>query len=121
MRDLLVPRFSDWTYPSVSKEEETEESDLDLAILLDKPADTIKLWDLAQKIATRIQREVDLIDLLAATTVFCFQIISTAKRIDNQNLQSCDSFEDLSYSMYLRLNEQRKEILDEIKNRGRIY
>lgn len=110
-----------YLFGSFAKAEENSESDLDLALLLDRPANTITLWNVAQNIAVRIQRDVDLIDLLTASTVLRFQIISSAKRIDHQNFKSCDSFEDLSWAMYLRLNEERKEILSDIENRGRIY
>ncbi len=110
-----------YVFGSFAKKEHNDNSDLDIAILLDKPADTVTLWNVSQNIASRIQRDVDLIDLLAASTVFRFQIISTAKRIDTLNLKTCDAFEDLTYGMYIRLNDERKEILDDIKERGRIY
>lgn len=110
-----------YLFGSFAKGEETKESDLDIAVLLEKSAGSVILWNIAQNIACKIQRDVDLIDLLAASTVFRFQIISAAKKIDNQNPKSCDSFEDLTWSMYLRFNEERKELLEDIKNRGRIY
>lgn len=109
-----------YVFGSFASKTETQDSDLDIALLLDKPADSVTLWNVAQNIAYRIHREVDLVDLLAASTVFRFQIVTTAKLIDCQDFKSCDLFEDLSYSMYLRFNEERKEILEDIKNSGRI-
>lgn len=110
-----------YVFGSFAKNEDTKESDLDLAILLDRPADKVMLWDLAQEIAIKINRDVDLIDLFSASTVFQFQIISSGKRIDSQDLKACDSFEDLTYSMYIRFNESRQDTLDDIKKRGSIY
>jgi predicted nucleotidyltransferase len=110
-----------YVFGSFAKGEETQESDLDLAILLDKPADKVKLWDVAQNIAIQIQRDVDLIDLLSTSTVFQFQIITTAKNIYSQDFKACDAFEDLTYAMYIRFNESRQEILDDIKKSGKIY
>lgn len=110
-----------YVFGSIVSDFFNENSDLDLAILLNKPADPLLIWEVAQNIAYRINRDVDLIDLLNATTVMRFQIISTAKRIDTQNFPACDQFEDLAYSMYLRFNEERKDILEDIKKSGKIY
>ncbi len=121
IRDAFPNVKGVYVFGSFAKSEEGKESDLDLAILLDKPADKVKLWDTAQNIAIQIQRDVDLVDLLSATTVFQYQIITTAKRIDTLDFKACDSFEDLTYAMYVRFNESRQETLDDIKNRGRIY
>jgi len=59
--------------------------------------------------------------LRAATTVFQFQIVNEGKLIDTQNFKVCDAFEDLIWSMYVHFNEERRELLEDIKNRGGIY
>jgi predicted nucleotidyltransferase len=109
-----------YVFGSFASRTETKDSDLDIAILLDKPAESTVLWNLAQNIAYRIHREVDLIDLFTASTVLRFQIITTAKRIEESDFKACDLFEDLSFSMYIRFNEERKGILEDIKKTGRI-
>lgn len=93
-------------------------SDVDLALSARQPIDPVKLWNLAQDIAHTIGKDVDLVDLDKASTVFRFQIINSAKRIFAFDTVKCDAMENLWDSMYLRLNEERKEILQDYKNKG---
>ncbi len=51
-----------------------QESDLDLAILPTHPLDPVVRWEAAQKIAQIAGREVDMIDLLAASAVMRLQL-----------------------------------------------
>ena len=55
---------------------EKKDSDIDLAILTISPILPAFLWDLSQIIAVHLSKDVDLINLKDASTVFCFQIIS---------------------------------------------
>ena len=96
-------------------------SDLDLAIYCKKKINSQKLWDLSQKIASLLNIEVDLVDLHEASTVLAYQIINEGKIIDCSDNKEKDFFENKIYSMYLRLNDTRKEILDNIKKRKGIY
>lgn len=100
---------------------ETKESDIDLAVLPVSPVSPTQLWTLSQKIAVLLSRDIDLINLKDASTVLRFQIISTGKRIYCNDQAVCDEFEMVAYSSYLRFNEERKEILEAIKNRGQIF
>lgn len=110
-----------YIFGSTGTEFEKKESDVDIAILSDSPMTSIQVWNLSQKIAVAINKDVDLVDLHEVSTVFCFQIISTGKRVYCRDKNICDNFEMIAYSSYLRLNEERKEILDDIKNRGQIF
>ncbi len=96
-------------------------SDVDLAILPSCPLDTVRVWELAQVVAQALDKDVDLVDLLRASTVMRAQIISTGKRLYCSNRSECESFEDYAYSAYARLNEERKGILQDIKQRGTVY
>ncbi len=100
---------------------ERPDSDIDLAILPSCPLDTVRVWELAQVVAQALSKDVDLVDLLSASTVMRAQIISTGKRLYCSNRAECESFEDYTYSAYARLNEERKGILQDIKQRGTVY
>lgn len=91
---------------------ENKNSDVDLAILRERETNTIELWELAQKIACKIDRDVDLIDLQKASTVFRYQICTTGRPIYCQSELLLSRFENLVISMYLRFQEERKEILE---------
>ncbi len=96
-------------------------SDIDLAILPSHPLDTVQVWEAAQTMARVLGKDVDLVDLLSASTVMRAQIISTGRRLYCTKPAECERFEDYVYSSYARLNEERKEILDDIKQRGTVY
>jgi len=95
---------------------EKNESDLDLAILTRDthvPIDPVKLWNIAQEIAGKINRDVDLIDLSQASTVFRYQILKNGQTIYCRDKLILTHFDSLSVSMYLRFQEERKEILED--------
>ena len=96
-------------------------SDIDLAILPVHPIDPMERWDLTQDLANLLKCEVDLVDLRRASTVMRMQVISSGQCLYESKRHERDRFEDYVYSSYARLNEERKEIIKEIKNRGTGY
>ena len=97
------------------------DSDIDLAILTRSPLPPFPLWELAQRLAAQAGREVDLVDLRQASTVFRMQIISTGERLFCAEPRVCEDFEDFVYADYARLNEERAGILEDIASRNRIH
>jgi len=110
-----------YLFGSAATGELRPDSDIDLAILCTTPLPTVRLWSLAQSLAVSAGRDVDLIDLQSASTVVRAQVISTGKRVFCTDESVCGEFEDWVYSDYARLNEERRHILDDISERGRIY
>lgn len=98
-----------------------QDSDIDIAFLAQKPILNKLRWDVSNQLATVLNRDVDLIDLSSASTVMRFQVISTGKRIFLNHKPEIEKFEDLCYTMYLTLNDDRKEILKSIQTSGKIY
>lgn len=97
------------------------DSDVDIAILPTKKLLPEVIFQLSQKIAQTVNRDIDLIDLLQASEVMRAQIVSSGKRCYCVDKNACEYFEMLVYSMYVRLNEERQPVLEEIKKRGQIY
>jgi predicted nucleotidyltransferase len=102
----------------------TISSDVDIAYLASKPLGGVERWELSQKVASLLSRDIDLIELSTTNTIFRYQILSTAERIYGDGYE-VESFETLAYSFYLRFQEERKPIVDEImKNKsvlGRVH
>lgn len=94
---------------------ETGHSDMDLAILSKSKQDVVALWELAQIIAIELNRDVDLIDLRLASTVFKFQILSSGKLIYCSNQLEFAFFENTVFAMYLNFQEARKGILEDYR------
>ncbi len=98
----------------------TDQSDIDIAILCEKPLEELELWDLTQSLAVQLNREVDLLDLRRVSTVICFQVLKTSKRIYCLKDEEVNWFEALAVSYYLKLNEERQGILDDVYKRGKV-
>ncbi len=101
----------------------TDTSDVDIAILAkhDSPIDAIHLWEVRHVLADILNREVDLVDLRKANTVFQAEIISTGLRVYCSEEYTVEFFETMIYSMYGELNENRREILETIQKDKRVY
>ncbi|SIR26155.1 type VII toxin-antitoxin system MntA family adenylyltransferase antitoxin [Halanaerobium kushneri] len=103
-----------YLFGSYAKGKERPDSDLDLAFLSSREIDDYQRFLTAQKLASRLNIEVDLIDLKKASTVFKVQIIQGRLLYAEDKLQQ-QEFEMLALKKYARLNEERKEIIEKIE------
>lgn len=100
---------------------ENKASDIDIAILLPKKISRTYFWELAQKIASSVNREIDLVDLLQANTVLQKQIVTSGKLLYCKDKTKCAKFETTVLSCYLELNDFRKDILADITKKGEVF
>ena len=96
-------------------------SDIDLAVLSHNSIANLHRFELAQELATRLHRDVDLIDLRAASTVMRMQVLSTGTCLATFDDLARRTFEMYTYADYARLNEERRDILKGIAARGLVY
>jgi predicted nucleotidyltransferase len=113
---LAVYRFGSW-----GTQQERRESDIDLAVLPLQPLSPLARWETAQKLAQMLSRDVDLVDLRAAFTVMRLQVIAQGERFYCRDEAAVGLFETTVFSEYARLNEERREILADIRARGSVY
>ena len=97
------------------------DSDVDLAVLGKSPYTAADLFNVSSNLAIMLKRNVDLVDLRAVPTDLQAQIVTKGQRHVLTNFEQIESFEDLVYSSYARLNEERKYILADIQQRGSVY
>ncbi len=90
-----------------------DESDIDIAFLSTELIDTKILWEISQRLSILLQRDVDLVELRSANTIFRYEIISNSERIYGSGYD-VEYFETLVYSFYLRFKQERKPIVDAI-------
>lgn len=88
----------------------TDASDIDIAVLPERKIDSIKRFDHEQVLAIEFNQDVDLIDLLSASTVLQNQIVNFGTCLFGSEEEQC-KFEMQVISMYQHLNEERAEIL----------
>ena len=93
-----------------------KDSDIDIAFLCKDKISNIKRWQLQEELASTLNRNVDLVDLESANEVFKFQIVSQGMVIYAACRQSLELYLDKIYTIYLQLNDDRKAILDDIRN-----
>lgn len=110
-----------YLFGSFAKGEALEASDIDLAVLGSDSYDNVKLWNLAQKLSSLCGYDVDLVDLRQATTVMRIQIVAEGEHLFEDGSKESIMFEDFVFSDYARLNEERREILEDIGSRGNVY
>jgi len=117
LSDALAPSLI-YIFGSISKDKVRKDSDIDIAILTDRQIDEYKLFILSQKLADTLKKEVDLVDLKKASTVFKVQIIKTGKLIYNSDNLRKMYFQMRAMRDYALLNEERMEIINKIKSRN---
>ncbi|SKA03401.1 type VII toxin-antitoxin system MntA family adenylyltransferase antitoxin [Selenihalanaerobacter shriftii] len=103
-----------YLFGSVSKGVLRPDSDIDIAFLSEVELDEYEVFLLAQRLADKIDRDVDLIDIKRASTVLKAQIIQGALIYNGDNLKKMN-FELQTMKKYAKLNEERVEIISKIK------
>jgi predicted nucleotidyltransferase len=121
VRQAIPDLIALYRFGSQAKGNIRPESDVDLAVLARHPIPALRRFELAQELAAQLHRDVDLVDLRSASTVMRMQVISTGECLFKVCDQLQGEFEDLVYSTYARLNEERREILNDVRTRGSVY
>ena len=111
-----IYRFGSW-----GTDAQRTESDIDLAVLPSHILDPVHRWELAQTLASLAGRDVDLVDLLSASTVLRMQVVAHGERLYSADVDRVEQFEDTIFSSYAKLNEERREILADVQQRRNIY
>ena len=83
--------------------------------------DPIERWKLQEELATLVHTHVDLVDLRLASTVMRVQVLRDAVLVVDASPTERQMFEVFALSAYARLNDERREILNDVAERGRVY
>jgi hypothetical protein len=78
------------------------------------------LWEVSQGLARMLGRDVDLLDLRAASTVMQCQVLITVRRLWAAGVQA-GLFECCGLSEKTALDEARADLLADVYRRGRVY
>ena len=114
-----------YLFGSHGTEYERPESDVDIAVLL-PPAvsgspDPDEWLSLAARLSLAAERPCDLVNLRLVSTVFQFGIVSNGRVLYCADQDALSIFEMLAISFYQKLNEERKEIVEDFIKTGRAY
>ncbi len=118
--DYLRSRIQDLRaviiFGSFANNSENRYSDIDIAFLSSKKISNIQRWKLQEELASILDKDVDLVDLESASDVFKFQIASGGIVIYADSSKDIELYLDKIYTIYLQLNDDRKAILEDIRN-----
>ncbi len=125
---ILLRFFPDlqaiYLFGSYGTNDVTDSSDVDIAMLLPPEhaysVSSGQLFEARCELEQVLRRNVDLVNLREANTVFRHEIIKDLRRIYCADSYAADVFEMLCMSFYQKLNQERAEILDEIRKSGRV-
>jgi predicted nucleotidyltransferase len=110
-----------YVFGSTAAGDVTPESDVDLAVLASHPIDPVERWKLQETLASELRRSVDLVDLRRASTVMRAQVVANGNVLWEAEPAVRARFEATAFSAYARLNEERREILEDIRARGTVH
>lgn len=110
-----------YLYGSFARKEGRADSDVDLAFYGNCSKDPYELIMLANQLAAILKKDVDLVHLQTASTVFQAQIVSTGEVLYVQDEVFHANYEIRVYKEYAMLNRERKEILERIREEGSVY
>ncbi|MEH7454661.1 type VII toxin-antitoxin system MntA family adenylyltransferase antitoxin [Gottfriedia acidiceleris] len=122
--NVLIKKINPYViilFGSAAQDRMRPDSDIDIAYLSDAKLSHYERFLLSQELANLLNKNVDLIDLNNASTVFQAEIIHNGKVIYCSDDERRINFEIKILKMYAKLNEEREEIIDQIKKRGSIY
>ncbi len=121
LTDQIPQVIAIYQFGSQARGEARPTSDIDLAILARHPISAERLFEIAQDLAIRLHHDVDLLDLRTLSTVMRMQVLSTGQRLGTLDDQAAAEFEMYAYADYARLNEERRDLLKGITQRGLVY
>jgi predicted nucleotidyltransferase len=123
IRRAVPSAIAVYVFGSVASGTATPSSDLDLAVLAlaEAPLTAEARWQLAQTLAIELRCDVDLVDLRQASTVLRVQVLGSSQLLFDGDTAKREAFETVALGAYARLNEARRGILEDIRQRGRVF
>jgi predicted nucleotidyltransferase len=121
LRAAIADLQAIYVFGSVATGQERPDSDVDLAVLASRPLEGEARWRLQEGIAAGLGRDVDLVDLRAASTVMQVQVLRTGRLLFEPEGSGRALFEATVLGAYTRLNFSRAGILADVKARGVVH
>jgi predicted nucleotidyltransferase len=121
VEELFPEALGVWIYGSFADGGARADSDLDIAILPDRPLDGWDVFERAQDVVEHVHRDADLVDLTRVSDVLRHEVFGRGIRVAAREPLVCDRFEVASMAKFLDLNDAMRDWLREIRERGTVY
>lgn len=121
-RDALVERlpkvWAVYVHGSFALGDARLDSDLDLAVLL-PPGETLEQpWELAAKLATRVGRDVDLVDLRQASDILRIQVLKHGHVLYNARPAEVLEWEAQAMTRYGHYRREVAGLIEQFRKTG---
>jgi hypothetical protein len=90
-------------------------------VLAARPLDPVERFDVQETLAAHLGLDVDLVDPRSASTVMRAEVLRTGHVLHDGDPGPRAAWETWTLSAYALLNEERRGILDDIRQRGRVH
>lgn len=117
LKKMIPELMGIYIFGSYANNTMTSESDIDIAFLSFQKISPVDKWKIQENLASKLNINVDLVDMKDASVILRSEIIDNGIRIYTKDTFECDNFEVTSYSMYADLNESRIHILNDFKEK----
>jgi uncharacterized protein len=121
LRALIPGLQAVYRFGSTVSNETHTDSDIDVAFVAQRALAPESTWEAAGDLSEQLGRDVDLVDLRSASTVMRVQVLEDSLLLVDDDPAARAWFEMLSLSDYARLNEERRGILEDVRQRGHVY
>ena len=121
LRRRLGEVIAVYRFGSTARGNAVRSSDVDIAVLPRSPLAPTLRFDAQEQLAALLGRDVDLVDLRAASPVFAVQVVGHGHVIYEGDPVDRGAFEDRALGAYARLNEERRGILERVAAEGTVY
>ena len=127
--DIVLRHFPEtealYLFGSRMHDELRSGSDLDIAVLLSPArsadAEALLAFEVRPELEETVKMPVDCVNLRKVSVVFRKEIIFSGARIFTGDEKAAEEFEMLTMSYYQKLNDERRDILDELFRTKRAY
>ena len=110
-----------YRYGSAGSIYERPDSDIDIAILASQTVPFQVITKLVERLMELTGRDIDLHDMQKLPVTLRVQIVLQGKRIYCMDRVAAETYDSHTLSDYVRLNEERQFILQDIQQREQIY
>ena len=127
IREKIVDYFLDkkpkliYLFGSYAKNINRDESDIDIAVLLESPMESMGKYKYKMELVDLLGKEVDLIDLADANIILKHQIVTTGKNLFCRTKLEKDEFKYGVISCYYQYKEDIDVVKKSIKKRGHVW
>lgn len=110
-----------YRFGSSARGDARPDSDCDVAVLARPGLAPFARFELQERLAAAIGRDVDLVDLSSASPVLAVQAVFHGVLLFESDAATRGAFEDYVLSSYARLNEERRGILERVAAEGSVH